>query len=182
MQGNYEYITSNIFIWTGADWDNQGTFSSGESSSSNHSKEFTNLDADTSFQFQVCAYDGYTAGNNCSQITESTACYLPGMYSRPGMGMEPYQPSRVNDADGNFSHYAQIRFAFSTSSYNTDGFRVYLDGSLYFDGMFANGWLDDGIWGPGTYFWELTAYNDCGETEVLNTRTWVINSDGGGDF
>ena len=51
-----------------------------------------------------------------------------------------------------------------------------------FDGMFANGWLDDGIWGPGTYFWELTAYNDCGETEVLNTRTWVINSDGGGDF
>ena len=116
------------------------------------------------------------------EITESTACYLPGMYSRPGMGMEPYQPSRVNDADGNFSHYAQIRFAFSTSSYNTDGFRVYLDGSLYFDGMFANGWLDDGIWGPGTYFWELTAYNDCGETEVLNTRTWVINSDGGGDF
>ena len=35
---------------------------------------------------------------------------------------------------------------------------------------------------PGTYVWEITAYNDCGETDVLATRTWVINSSGGGDF
>ena len=104
------------------------------------------------------------------------------MYSTPGMGMEPYQPSRVNDSEGNFSHYSQITFAFSTSGANLTGFKVYQNSSLYFTGMSANGWKDDGVWGPGTYVWEITAYNDCGETDVLATRTWVINSSGGGDF
>jgi len=114
--------------------------------------------------------------------TTTVPCNLPNMYSTPGMGMEPYQPSRVNDSEGNFSHYSQITFAFSTSGENISGFKVYQNSSLYFTGMFANGWKDDGVWGPGTYVWEITAYNDCGETDVLATRTWVINSSGGGDF
>ena len=114
--------------------------------------------------------------------TTTFPCNLPNMYSTPGMGMEPYQPSRVNDSEGNFSHYSQITFAFSTSGANISGFKVYQNSSLYFTGMSANGWKDDGVWGPGTYVWEITAYNDCGETDVLATRTWVINSSGGGDF
>ena len=182
VSGPNSNIYTNPFIWTGTDWNNSGTYNSGDSNQSNHQKVFTNLDADTSFQFQVCAYDGYSAGNDCLQITQSTACYLPTLYSTPGMGMEPYQPSRVNDSDGNFSHYSQITFGFSTSGANISGFKVYQNSTLYFTGGSANGWRDDGVWGAGTYVWEITAYNDCGETDVLATRTWVINNSGGGDF
>ena len=123
-----------------------------------------------------------TTTTSTTTTTTTVPCNLPDMYSTPGMGMEPYQPSRVNDSEGNFSHYSQITFAFSTSGENISGFKVYQNSSLYFTGMFANGWKDDGVWGPGTYVWEITAYNDCGETDVLATRTWVINSSGGGDF
>ena len=182
VSGPNSNIYTNPFIWTGTDWGNSGTYNTGNSTASNHQKVFTNLDADTSFQFQVCAYDGYSAGSNCLQLTQSTACYLPTMYSTPGMGMEPYQPSRVNDSDGNFSHYSQITFAFSTSGANISGFKIYQNSSLYFTGGSANGWRDDGVWGAGTYVWEITAYNDCGETDILATRTWIINSSGGGDF
>ena len=89
------------------------------------------------------------------------------MYSTPGMGMEPYQPSRVNDSEGNFSHYSQITFAFSTSGANLTGFKVYQ--ILHYISLVCQQMVGKMTVyaGPGTYVWEITAYNDCGETMYL---------------
>jgi hypothetical protein len=88
VSGPNIYITSNSFVWTGADWDVKTADSSGESVSANHSRTISSLSGNTFYRFQVCAYDGYSSGNVCQEITATTLIPIPN--SQPAWTVLPF--------------------------------------------------------------------------------------------
>jgi hypothetical protein len=95
VSGPNDNIVSNPFIWTGTDWDNRGTFSSGESKSSSHQKTINSLSGNASYNFQVCAYDGWSSGSTCSEISATTLIPIPN--SQPAWTTSPF----LSNSSGN---------------------------------------------------------------------------------